>query len=131
MVEVRELHEAIKAGRLTEAFGLGTAATISPIARWDWKTATGTCQAKTRGPWPRGWKRRLDEVRTGAGEILRLEHSRLTPVHWTMARSFFLMLLAWCGSHVANAQMERTHIQGAATPFALSSDYRALGFNLR
>ena len=46
-----------------------------------------------------------------------------------MARSFFLMLLTWCGSHVADAQMERTHIQGAATPFALSSDYRALGFN--
>ena len=25
--------------------------------------------------------------------------------------------------------MERAHIQGAATPFALSSDYRALGHN--
>ena len=46
-----------------------------------------------------------------------------------MSRSFLLLLLVWCGSHAAQAQMERTHIQGAATPFALSSDYRALGFN--
>ena len=29
----------------------------------------------------------------------------------------------------AHAQLHRTHIQGAASPFALSSDYRALGFN--
>ena len=46
-----------------------------------------------------------------------------------MARSFFLCGLVWCVAHVATAQMERTHIQGAATPFALSSDYRALGHN--
>ena len=46
-----------------------------------------------------------------------------------MARSSILFLLALCSAYVAKAQMERMHIQGAATPYALSSDYRALGHN--
>jgi hypothetical protein len=39
-------------------------------------------------------------------------------------------LLLCCGtSFWTTAQLDRTHIQGAASPYALSSDYRALGFN--
>ena len=68
VVEVRELHEAIKAGRLTEAFGLGTAATISPICTLGLED--GDWDLPSQDTWsvaPR-LKRRLDEVRTGAGE---------------------------------------------------------------
>lgn len=68
VVEVRELHEAIKEGRLTEAFGLGTAATISPICTLGLED--GDWDLPSQDTWtvaPR-LKQRLDEVRTGAGE---------------------------------------------------------------
>ena len=39
---------------------------------------------------------------------------------------FFLVCLA---SSVVLGQLDRTHVQGAASPYALSSDYRALGYN--
>lgn len=35
-------------------------------------------------------------------------------------------LICTCSVH---GQLDRTHIQGAASPYALSSDYRALGYN--
>lgn len=37
--------------------------------------------------------------------------------------------LSLCFCLVGIGQLDRTHIQGAATPYVLSSDYRALGFN--
>ena len=37
---------------------------------------------------------------------------------------FFGLLDVKCGG-----QLDRTHVQGAASPYALSSDYRALGYN--
>jgi len=44
---------------------------------------------------------------------------------------FRVVLLVWgfVISFSALAQLDRTHVQGAASPYALSSDYRALGYN--
>ena len=44
-------------------------------------------------------------------------------------RIFLTLLLAGMACASAVAQLNRTHIQGAASPYALSSDYRALGYN--
>ena len=47
-----------------------------------------------------------------------------------MVLSRILLLVAFSLCAVgANAQLDRTHVQGAASPYALSSDYRALGYN--
>lgn len=40
-----------------------------------------------------------------------------------------LALLGCIVSTVVFGQLDRTHVQGAASPYALSSDYRALGYN--
>ena len=39
------------------------------------------------------------------------------------------LVLALFITFLAQAQLDRTHVQGAASPYALSSDYRALGYN--
>ena len=46
----------------------------------------------------------------------------------TSPRTASLALTLFITFH-AQAQLDRTHIQGAASPYALSSDYRALGYN--
>ena len=46
-----------------------------------------------------------------------------------MSQRAFLFLVFLGGSIVGHSQLDRTHIQGAASPYALSSDYRALGYN--
>ena len=40
-----------------------------------------------------------------------------------------LLFLGCLASSVVVGQLDRTHVQGAASPYALSSDYRALGYN--
>ena len=40
-----------------------------------------------------------------------------------------LVFLGCFTSTLAFGQLDRTHVQGAASPYALSSDYRALGYN--
>ena len=40
-----------------------------------------------------------------------------------------LLFLGCFTSSVVLGQLDRTHVQGAASPYALSSDYRALGYN--
>ena len=40
-----------------------------------------------------------------------------------------LVFLGCFTSSVVFGQLDRTHVQGAASPYALSSDYRALGYN--
>ncbi|MCH1588778.1 MAG: hypothetical protein L7S02_06255, partial [Flavobacteriales bacterium] len=46
-----------------------------------------------------------------------------------MIRRALLFLVFLSGSIVGYSQLDRTHNQGAASPYALSSDYRALGYN--
>ena len=46
-----------------------------------------------------------------------------------MMQRALLFLVFLSGSCVGHSQLDRTHIQGAASPYALSSDYRALGYN--
>ena len=46
----------------------------------------------------------------------------------TLPRTASLALTLFITFH-AKAQLDRTHIQGTASPYALSSDYRALGYN--
>ena len=47
-----------------------------------------------------------------------------------MVLSRILLLVSFSICAVgATAQLDRTHVQGAASPYALSSDYRALGYN--
>ena len=46
-----------------------------------------------------------------------------------MNRTVLLFFLGCFTSSVVVGQLDRTHVQGAASPYALSSDYRALGYN--
>ena len=46
-----------------------------------------------------------------------------------MTQRIFLTLVCASLAYAGLAQLNRTHIQGAASPYALSSDYRALGYN--
>ena len=46
-----------------------------------------------------------------------------------MLRQVIFLVLATLLADVASAQLSRTHIGGGATPYALSTDYRAIGFN--
>ena len=68
VVEVRELQEAVKTGRLTEAFGLGTAATISPICTLGLEDRDWDLPGQDTWILAPRLKQRLDEVRTGSGE---------------------------------------------------------------
>lgn len=46
-----------------------------------------------------------------------------------MLRQVSLLVLATILVNSASAQLTRTHIGGGATPYALSTDYRSIGFN--
>ena len=127
-VEVRELHGAIKEGRLNEAFGLGTAATISPICTLGLED--GDWDLPSQDTWtvaPR-LKQRLDEVRIGAGGPLRgtFPSDSCTLDHGSLLISSVVFVLLHVCCRGSNGTCPHPRCGHA---FCVEFDYRALGHN--